>query len=96
MVVVLENKVKGRYKVRYRECMQGEYENLIMLNLNVECSHQWHLSSAVYTMAKGSEVDDVQQKCRIAEIVQHVCELRTDRFGNRAIHCFPLPRVLIL
>ncbi|KAJ7669040.1 hypothetical protein B0H17DRAFT_949535 [Mycena rosella] len=33
------------------------------------------------------------EKCRIAEILQHNCFPTTDRFGRDAVHCTPIPRL---
>ncbi|KAJ7136124.1 hypothetical protein C8R44DRAFT_769737 [Mycena epipterygia] len=38
-------------------------------------------------------VDDVDSKCRIAEITQFSCVPKRDRFGRPTVHCVPIPRL---
>ncbi|KAF9530049.1 hypothetical protein CPB83DRAFT_741216, partial [Crepidotus variabilis] len=34
--------------------------------------------------------------CRITEIIQHTCEVRTDLSGQPSIQCFPIARIFKL
>ncbi|CAA7257327.1 unnamed protein product [Cyclocybe aegerita] len=47
-------------------------------------------------MTSASDPPRTKDECRIAEIVQHTCELRINRLGQRTLHCFPIPRLLKL
>ncbi|KAJ7076120.1 hypothetical protein B0H15DRAFT_865007 [Mycena belliarum] len=44
-------------------------------------------------MARESVADNVDSKCRIAEITQHSCVPKKNRFGHPVVHCIPIPRL---
>ncbi|KAH8116143.1 hypothetical protein DFH11DRAFT_1264501 [Phellopilus nigrolimitatus] len=36
--------------------------------------------------------DTKENKCQIHEILQHICEIKTEK-GAPEVHCFPIPRI---
>ena len=58
---------------------------------------QTNVNAIFVVMTDSPAVQNIlQPECRIAEILQHTCNIELDDSGNKRINCFPLPRVFLL
>ncbi|KAJ6571859.1 hypothetical protein B0H19DRAFT_1131601 [Mycena capillaripes] len=44
-------------------------------------------------MTEKAAFEDLENKCRIAEIMQYSCNPKKNRLGRYEVHCVPIPRL---